>query len=60
MSFGSPRYPDGLGTIGPRLATLGASEAPRNVVLYISRAQGRERCVFNEAELVRNREFRTP
>ncbi len=53
MSFGSPRYPDGMKSVGPRLASLGASDAPRNVVLYISRAKGRERAVYNEEELVR-------
>jgi hypothetical protein len=50
--FDSPPWPDALTRSGPKMAQLGANSGPRNIVLYISRAQGRKRSVVNEQELL--------
>jgi hypothetical protein len=50
--FDSPPWPDALTRSGPKMARLGANDGPRNVVLYISRAEGRKRSIVNEGELL--------
>ncbi len=50
--FDSPPWPDALPRMGPKMALLGVTAGPRNLVLFISRAAGRKRSLTNEAALV--------
>ncbi len=51
-AYDLPPFPDAFGWISNRMLRLARNDGKRNVVLYISRAQGRHRSVTNEAELV--------